>query len=118
MVRGGGNLPETKMIRPTRLRLLTFVACAALVLTYTAVHAAPKSPEASGAAIEACMLEGDAIYRETSTKFACCSRDAGICVICPQPPSAGNRCDVVPYRASLPGMTVAPLPDLGDLVMQ
>jgi hypothetical protein len=51
-----------------------------------------------GAALEACLLADDSRSAETSSRFACCSRDAGICVVCPQPPSANNVCDVTNYR--------------------
>jgi hypothetical protein len=57
-------------------------------------------PVASGAAIETCLLSDDHRLLENSTHSACCSKDAGICVICPKPPSAGASCDVVPYRPS------------------
>lgn len=53
---------------------------------------------ALGAAIDACLLASDAQTGESATKFGCCSREAGICVICPKPPSANNTCEVTPYR--------------------
>jgi hypothetical protein len=55
-------------------------------------------PKASGYAIEQCLLADDAQTAENETKSACCSRAAGICVVCPKPPSAGASCDVTPYR--------------------
>jgi hypothetical protein len=55
-------------------------------------------PKASGYAIEQCLLASDAQTRENDTKSACCSHEAGICVVCPKPPSAGASCDVTPYR--------------------
>jgi hypothetical protein len=102
----------------SRLRLLTLLTCITLALTYNVAHAKPVSPEASGAAIEACLLEDDAQLRENSTKFACCSRAAGICVVCPKPPSAGNRCDVTAYRSAIPGMDRVVRPDSFDQQMR
>ncbi len=55
-------------------------------------------PKASGYAIEQCLLASDAQTAENDTKSACCSHEAGICVVCPKPPSAGASCDVTPYR--------------------
>lgn len=62
------------------------------------------SGSALGAALTACLLADDTKSAETSTRFACCSRDAGICVVCPNPPSAGGACDVTNYRMEpIPG---------------
>ena len=84
--------------------LATLIVTAALltagIASIETASAKPVGPAASGAAIEACLLESDAQLRENDTKFACCSRAAGICVVCPKPPSAGNRCDVTPYRTN------------------
>ena len=102
----------------TRIRLLTFAACAALVLSSSVAHGKPRSPEASGAALELCMLSGDARMLENSTHFGCCSKDAGICVVCPKPPSAGNRCEVIAHRTKLPGMNFAPMPEGAFSTMQ
>ena len=62
--------------------------------------AKPVKGAALGYAIDQYLLSSDAQTRESATKFGCCSREAGICVICPKPPSAGNACEVTPYRTS------------------
>ncbi len=62
--------------------------------------AKPVKGAALGYAIDQCLLSSDAQTRESATKFGCCSHEAGICVICPKPPSAGNTCEVTPYRTN------------------
>ncbi len=62
--------------------------------------AKPVKGAALGYAIDQCLLSSDAQTRESATKFGCCSREAGICVICPKPPSANNTCEVTPYRTN------------------
>lgn len=57
-------------------------------------------PRASGYALEQCILADDSQFAENDTKSACCSHEAGICVVCPKPPSANASCDVTPYRAN------------------
>ena len=66
--------------------------------TIDAAQAKKVGPVASGAAIETCLLSNDHRLLENATHSACCSKDAGICVICPKPPSANASCDVVSYR--------------------
>jgi len=80
---------------------------AAVIIVVSSVSLSVDSAEARavkgvalGAAIDACLLASDAQTGESATKFGCCSREAGICVICPKPPSANNVCDVTPYRTN------------------
>ncbi len=62
--------------------------------------AKPVKGAALGYAIDQCLLSSDAQTRESATKFGCCSHEAGICVICPKPPSTNNTCEVTPYRTN------------------
>jgi hypothetical protein len=102
------NSPEINMKLQRRHTTFTAAsvalgALAALMFT-TDPSAKPMRGPGLGAALEACILADDAQYAESSTKFACCSRDAGLCVVCPQPPRADNVCEVVNYRtAPIPG---------------
>jgi hypothetical protein len=74
---------------------------------------------ALGAAIDACLLASDAKTGESATKFGCCSKEAGICVICPKPPSANNTCEVTPYRTDgLAGYRAMSPDTLGGMQMQ
>lgn len=74
---------------------------------------------ALGAAIDACLLASDAKTGESATKFGCCSKEAGICVICPKPPSANNTCEVIPYRTDgLAGFRAMSPDTLGGMRMQ
>jgi hypothetical protein len=54
------------------------------------------SGRALGLAIDSCLLASDARHIENSTHVGCCSKEAGICVICPKTPSAS--CEVINYR--------------------
>jgi hypothetical protein len=95
---------KLQMLRTTSTAVNVALATLTALVTMTDLSAKPVRGPGLGAAIEACMLADDSDMRENSTKFACCSRDAGICVVCPKPPSANNVCEVTNYRtATLPG---------------
>lgn len=71
-------------------------------------------PAASGAALETCMLHTDAQLGDNSMFFGCCSKEAGICVICDKPPSPTGQdsCNVISYsRTKLGGMRSLPEED-------
>ena len=76
-------------------------------LTISPSEARRMGPRASGEALQQCMLSNDAQMGDNSMFFGCCSKDAGICVICDKPPSpTGNdSCNVVNYRRAELGGT-------------
>lgn len=80
--------------------LFTATLLFASLSTIENAEARKVGPVASGAAIETCLLSNDARLLENGTHFACCSKDAGICVICPKPPRANNSCNVISYRTN------------------
>jgi hypothetical protein len=93
----------------TQLLHTTFTAAiaallASMALVTTDVSAKPMRGPGLGAALEACILADDNQMAESNSKWACCSRDAGICVVCPMPPNANDACEVTNYRqAAIPG---------------
>ena len=80
--------------------LFTAALLSGSIATIENAAARKVGPKASGYAIEQCLLASDAQTAENETKSACCSHEAGICVVCPKPPSAGASCDVTPYRTN------------------
>ena len=90
------------------------VAVCFVSLAVDPAEAKPIKGAGLGAAIDACLLASDAQTGESATKFGCCSREAGICVICPKPPSANNTCEVTPYRPSGLSGFKAMTPDILD----
>lgn len=90
-----------------RLAAVVTLALAPALLTPDFSEARRMSPAASGAAMEACMVSGDAQFGDNSMFFGCCSKEAGLCVICDKPPSPTGQdsCNVVSYsRTKLGGM--------------
>lgn len=96
-----------------RLAAMLVAVC---FVSLTVDHAEAKAVKgaALGAAIDACLLASDAQTGESATKFGCCSREAGICVVCPKPPSANNTCEVTPYRTGGLSGFKAMTPDILD----
>jgi hypothetical protein len=107
-------IPRTPVIAT----LSALTALAALT-TFTNLSAKPMRGAALGTALSACLLADDVKTAENAQKFACCSRDAGICVVCPQPPSASGSCDVINYRMQpIPGAAPMSASSIGNVRQQ
>jgi hypothetical protein len=91
---------RTKLLAHAMRVAAAIVVASSVSLTVDSAQAKAVKGVALGAAIDACLLANDAQTGESSTKFGCCSHEAGICVICPKPPSANNACEVTPYRTN------------------
>jgi hypothetical protein len=82
----------------------TFIAAAAALVSLSALFIATDSSakqmrgHALELALNSCMLADDAKSAETESRWGCCSRSAGICVVCPKPSTADTPCDVTNYR--------------------
>jgi hypothetical protein len=94
-------------------------ALAALALTPTSHARKVVAGPALAAATNACMTADDARYLKNSTHTACCSKEAGICVVCPIDPNPENSCVVVNYRTGgIPNATIVPPEALQGFQMQ
>lgn len=89
------------MTRP-RMLSVAFAAVAVLLLAPQPGEAKRMNPAASAAAMDQCYLSGDAQFGDNQYMWGCCSREAGICVICYKPPSATGQdsCNVVAYKSN------------------
>ena len=91
---------RTKMLVHAVRVAAAIIVVSSVSLTVDSATAKAVKGAGLGAAIDACLLSSDAQTGESATKFGCCSHEAGICVICPKPPSANNVCEVTPYRTN------------------
>lgn len=86
-----------KPLRNQSLYAVALVAIAAAGLPQVCFALKASGP-ALTEALTVCGAAKDAVEGEEPTRTACCSKSAGICVICPNPPTFPLTCDVVPHR--------------------
>jgi hypothetical protein len=79
------------------------LAAAAMLLWAPSATLAAKvkpkvySKEAVGYALEQCLLDDNHKEAFAATRWACCSKETGVCVICPN--EIGGDCTIVEWTA-------------------
>ena len=89
------------MFTSSSSRFAVFAATLVIVVTgFTSSADATKMLNTSPgfrAAMSDCLAASDSQMITAETRTACCSKEAGICVICPKPESVGMMCEVKNY---------------------